>query len=285
MQLRQWRTWSTAALFGLTAVLIGTRTTAEELKGSAAAVAASEARLKRDVTFLASDECEGRGPVTKGLVLAGDYIANEFKKAGLKPGGVDGTYFQSFAVAGAKLDAPARFVLKSPSGVVMALHSGGDFNPLGISGSGKADAGIVFAGYGITGDIKVPKPPKPKDDSAMGDQKPEEKEEKYLYDDYASLDVAGKIVVVLRDAPRSANHNALDRMWKQRNGALARKIENADKHGVAAIVFVNDAGTAADGDDLMDFNFQAMASSSAKIPAFTIHRSLLQSMLASRGEA
>src|SRR3954453_18795681 len=41
----------------------------------------SEARLKRDVTFLASDECEGRGPTTAGLKIAGDYIADEFKKA------------------------------------------------------------------------------------------------------------------------------------------------------------------------------------------------------------
>ena len=105
MPHRRWQfQWFLLALLGLS-VLKATRTSAEELKTNAAAVAASEARLKRDVTFLASDECEGRGPTTKGLVLAGDYIANEFKKAGLKPGGVDGTYFQPFAVAGAKLDA------------------------------------------------------------------------------------------------------------------------------------------------------------------------------------
>jgi hypothetical protein len=40
----------------------------------------------------------------------------------------------------------------------------------------------------------------------------------------------------------------------------------------------------ADGDDLMDFNFHAMVGSSAKIPAFTISRSLLQIMLQSRSE-
>src|SRR5438067_12234581 len=113
MRSRQWRMLGGAAVLGLVIALVGVRTTAEELKANAAAVAASEARLKRDVTFLASDECEGRGPMTKGLILAGDYIANEFKKAGLKPGGVDGSYFQPFAVAGAKLDAPPQFTLKS----------------------------------------------------------------------------------------------------------------------------------------------------------------------------
>ena len=52
--------------------------------------------MKSDVTYLASDELEGRGPTTKGINKAADYIADEFKKAGLKPGGVDGTYFQPF---------------------------------------------------------------------------------------------------------------------------------------------------------------------------------------------
>src|SRR5262245_54681994 len=185
MRSRQWQWLGAASIVSLIATLVGTQSRAEELKTNATAVAASEARLKRDVTFLASDECEGRGPETKGLILAGDYIANEFKKAGLKPGGVDGSYFQPFAVAGAKLDSPARFVLTSPSGVQLTLDQGKDFNPLGISGSGKAkEAGLVFAGYGITGESRVPKTPKPKDDSAMGDPKPEEKEEKYVYDDY-----------------------------------------------------------------------------------------------------
>jgi hypothetical protein len=276
---------SAGAIFGLAVVLVSTPTRAEKLEANAKAIAESEARLKRDVTFLASDECEGRGPETKGLILAGDYIASEFKKAGLKPGGVDGSYFQPFAVAGAKLDSPPRFVLTSPSGVVATLDQGKDFYPLGISGSSKAkEAGLVFAGYGITGEIKIPKPPKPKDASAMGDPKPEEKEETFLYDDYAGIDVAGKIVVVLRDAPRPANPQALAPNWRNRNGALAQKILNAEKHGAAAIVFVNDRSMVADGDELMTFAWQSMSGSTAKIPAFTIHRALLQSMLRSKGQ-
>ena len=285
MRLRLWRMIGTATILGLFVAIISTRTAADELKANAKAAAESEARLKRDVTYLASDELEGRGPTTKGQVLATQYIADEFKKAGLKPGGVNGTYFQPFKVMGAKLDEPARFTVKSPSGVEMSFPTK-DASALGISGSGKAKAELVFAGYGITGEYKVPRPAKPKDDSAMGDPKPntEPKEDKYLYDDYAGIDAAGKIVVVLRDSPRSANHYALDRQWKVRNGSLNRKIENAEKHKAAAIIIVNDHGMVGDSDDLMDFNFHAMVGSSAKIPAFTIHRSLLQSMLASRGD-
>jgi hypothetical protein len=285
MQLRLWRMPATATILGLAVAVLSTRTTADELKTNAKAVAESEARLKRDVTLLASDECEGRGPTTKGLVLAGDYVANEFKKAGLKPGGVDGTYFQTFKVMGAKLDAPARFALKSPSGAQMAFPAK-DASALGISGSGQAKAELVFAGYGISAEFNVPKPPKAKDESAMGDPKPkaEDKFDKFPYDDYEGIDAAGKIVVVLRDVPRTANRFAVDPNWKGRNGSLQIKIQNAEKHGASAILFVNDYGMVTDGDDLMDFNFHATAPSSAKIPAFTIHRSLLQSMLDSRGE-
>ncbi|HXH62156.1 MAG TPA: M28 family peptidase [Fimbriimonadaceae bacterium] len=49
--------------------------------------------LKTHERFLASDALEGRGTPSFGLDMAADYIANQFKKAGLEPG-VDGTYFQ-----------------------------------------------------------------------------------------------------------------------------------------------------------------------------------------------
>src|SRR5438309_880072 len=61
----------------------------------------SEARLKRDIFYIASPECEGRGPTTKGLDRAADYIAGEFRKAGLKSASPDGGYFQPFTVDGA----------------------------------------------------------------------------------------------------------------------------------------------------------------------------------------
>src|SRR6202011_756842 len=87
--------------------------------GGASARAADdavEARLRKDVTFLASDECEGRGVATKGITLAADYIANEFKSAGLKPGGNNGSYFQPFpmATAAAKLDSTNTLRLHRP---------------------------------------------------------------------------------------------------------------------------------------------------------------------------
>jgi hypothetical protein len=49
---------------------------------------------------LSSDEYEGRAPGTKGEELAVTYLADQFKKAGLKPGNTDGTYFQNVPLVG-----------------------------------------------------------------------------------------------------------------------------------------------------------------------------------------
>src|SRR5262249_36156337 len=135
--------------------------------------------LKADIFFLASDECEGRGPNTAGFLKAGDHIATEFKKAGLKPGNPDGTYFQNFTINGALLEGQPELALKGPDGKALTLKQGADFDVLGYSLAGKLDAArVVFAGYGITSST---------------------------YDDYENLDVADKVVIVLRDIPRTGD--------------------------------------------------------------------------------
>lgn len=52
-------------------------------------------RIRKDVTYLASDKLKGRGTSTKGEKKAASYIAKEFKNAGLTPKGTDG-YYQPF---------------------------------------------------------------------------------------------------------------------------------------------------------------------------------------------
>ena len=47
--------------------------------------------MRKDIFFLASPECEGRGIETKGIEKAADYVASDFKAAGLKPAMKDGT--------------------------------------------------------------------------------------------------------------------------------------------------------------------------------------------------
>src|SRR5262249_50111512 len=135
-----------------------------------AAEKAVETRMLKDVTYLASDELEGRGVSTQGINLAAAYIAEQFKKAGLKPAGLDGSYFQPFTmVSGAsEPDGPSFLKLRGPLGQVIELKFGNDFQAVGMSTSGKVKAPLVFAGFGITS-------------------------EKAGYDDYKGIDVAGKI--------------------------------------------------------------------------------------------
>ena len=53
--------------------------------------------LKGHLSFIASDLLEGRGTPSRGLDLAAEYIAAQFRRAGLEPVGDDG-YFQTTAI-------------------------------------------------------------------------------------------------------------------------------------------------------------------------------------------
>jgi hypothetical protein len=218
---------------------------------------ACESRLRRDVTYLASDELEGRGVTTRGIDLAADYIATQFKQAGLKPAAADGSYFEPFAMAGAVLMAPAKLRLRGPGGQQIQLEAGTQFQPLGVSGSGEVRGPLVFAGYGITS------------------KDPE-------IDDYADLDAAGKIVVILRDTPRADNKFALSPNWRRKHGSLTEKMTNAAAHKAAAVLFVNDRDTARDGDDLLNFGYYAAGRAVLRmpdLPALHVRRSVIEAML------
>jgi hypothetical protein len=218
----------------------------------------SETRMRRDITFLASDECEGRGPGTRGIDKAADHIAAEFKKAGLKPGGSNDSYFQPFTLSAAILDKPGHLSLQGPLGQNIELRQGVQFWPMALGAAGSDRAPVVFAGYGITSD-------------------------KAKYDDYAGIDVVNKIVVLLRGAPQPADR---DRARELTSGAsFTRKIANAEKHQVAAVLIVNDADTARNGDDLLDFNYTAFGRSTAKVPVCHVRRAVLERMLPGGADA
>jgi hypothetical protein len=222
-----------------------------------------EARLRRDVTFLASDECEGRGPGTEGIEKAGQRIAAEFKKAGLEPGGPEGSYFQPFTTPSAILDEPAELTLiRTEGGAVertVHLHQGSQFWPMGLGDGGEADAAVVFAGYGITS-------------------------ERAHYDDYAHLDASGKVVVVLRGAPRPADRDTAHELFAA-GAPFTKKIENARKHGAVAVIIVNSGDSLKNGDVLLHFGYTAQERHPAQLPTLHGRRSVLEMMLPGGAEA
>jgi Peptidase family M28/PDZ domain/PA domain len=217
-----------------------------------------ETRMRRDITFLASDECEGRGVDTKGIDKAAAYIVVAFKEAGLKPGGPDGSYFQPFTIRGrALLQGSPTVRLRGPLGQEIELKAGDDFNVLGLSGSGKLTAPLVFAGFGAT--------------------VPEEK-----YDDYQGIDVGGKVVLLIRKLPRyTSTAVPFGKDRKDDYASFLSKVANAEQHKAAAVLIVNDNGDSASGDALLKFADLTQGVSSARVPVFHVRRSLAESILRS----
>src|SRR5437588_8924052 len=123
MMHKPWQRWTAlACLLTLSAFFLGQAWSQQP-------PLTAEQRMKRDITFLASDECEGRGPGTKGIDRAADYIADQFKKAGLKPAGPKGGYFQPFTIAAgqAKLKGKPALALRGPQGQRIELSPGAHF--------------------------------------------------------------------------------------------------------------------------------------------------------------
>ena len=175
-------------------------------------------RVGEEIEFLSSDELEGRGVETKGIHVAADYIREEFKKAGLKSGVEDGSYYQPFPVrlgVKAALDK-STLVLKGPYNEQIELACGADFMPMQIGGTGEVSGELVFVGYGINApDLD--------------------------FQEYEGVDVSGKVVVVLRHEPEQ-NDESSRFNGKDPSGFayVMTKITAAKLAGAAGILFVND---------------------------------------------
>src|SRR5512141_158810 len=72
-------------------------------------------RIKADIEYLSSDELEGRGTGAKGGDAAADYIASEFEKAGVKPAGDQGTYFQKVPMVGSTRNTASTLSIPDPT--------------------------------------------------------------------------------------------------------------------------------------------------------------------------
>jgi S1-C subfamily serine protease len=228
----------------------------------AEAPAAAEARLVKDLTYLTSDECEGRGITTKGINLAADYIARQFQQAGLRPGGPDGTYFQPFALTtGGRVGNNPQLVLTGPQGQTITLDPQRHFAVSLQGSSGQVTGPLVFAGYGITST-------EPK------------------YDDYAGLDVSGKVVVLLTGTPRRG-HRYADVFAAAADGrgsphaSLTTKLENAAKHRAAAVLVVNDQSALRFGDRLPRPVASLRSGEPARFPVVHVRRDVIDRVLLS----
>ena len=129
------------------------------------------------VEFLASDAMKGRDTGTAEHRKAADYVADQFKRAGLEPGGTKG-YFQPVGFRSRRINEEQSSLALVRSGAAaepVVLGDDATFS-MRIEPAPSVEAPLVFAGYGL--------------------QVPEVK-----HDDLAGLDLNGKIVVLLTGGP------------------------------------------------------------------------------------
>jgi len=69
----------------------------------------TENGLRTHLRFLSDDLLEGRGTGSRGLKIAGNYMAAQFEHSGVKPGGDNGTFFQTVPMVGYTANTPATF--------------------------------------------------------------------------------------------------------------------------------------------------------------------------------
>ena len=142
--------------------------------------ASGPARIEADVRFLADDLLEGRAAGTRGYDLAALYVANRYRAIGLAPAGDDGSYFQRVPLLEARRQREgAQFLVQRDDGE-LAFAFQDDFLP-GMNfnaGSHVLSAPLVFVGQAVHA-------------PDLG------------RDDFAGVDLRGKVAVYLSGAPAS----------------------------------------------------------------------------------
>ena len=172
----------------------------------------SASNLQKHISYLASDELDGRRTGTAGADEAARYVAGEFARLRLKPGVA--RYLQPFPyVAGVSLGPNNVLSFGRYSTKENSLQPGTDWLPLAFSANGKVAAGIVFAGYGLT-------------------------VAELHYDDFLGLNATGKIAIALQGTPDGDNpHGQFSTLENVRWKAIAARNAGAK----ALIVVARDA--------------------------------------------
>ncbi len=184
--------------------------------------------LARDQA-ISADAFEGRGPGTKNGEAAAQWLADELKRIGIKPGN-HGSYFQKVPTVVIALDNDkSRLSFTTPQGALTPKSPDEVtyWTPQYKSDTVKVtNSPLVFVGYGVVA--------------------PE-----YGWNDYAGVDVKGKTVVILVNDPGNEDANPDPKFFKGKAmtyyGRWTYKYEEAARQGAAAAIIVHETIPAAYG--------------------------------------
>jgi len=184
---------------------------------STAAASIDSEKIRAHVRFLSLDLLEGRGPGTRGDALAAEYIATQFALAGLVPAGDKGSYFQRVPLyAVHTIEDKTKFSFVGAKGEPVDLAYGTEIVSKDQTGQATAtiDAPIVFVGYGI--------------------HAPE-----YNWDDYAGVDVKGKIALIIVNEPPSNDDKFFKGKALTYYGRWTYKYEEAARRGAVGVLVIH----------------------------------------------
>lgn len=167
------------------------------------------AELRHHLSFIASDDLEGRRAGSPGADAAAEYIAREFERLDLVPAGDSTSYLQKFEFTSGVTLGSNNVAEVTITDARWTLVPGADYIPLGFSSSGSYRGEVVVAGYGIIA--------------------PERQ-----YDDYTGIDVKGKAVLLLRYHPDTGNRESPFNAYAD----LRYKTAKARELGAEAILLV-----------------------------------------------
>jgi len=215
--------------------------------------------LLAHIKFLASDDLKGRANGSPELERAGDYVAQQFKAAGLAPGEGDG-WFQPFDLIAGLTVGKGNALSFEYQGKKVSFVLGTSYYPLSAPGSESLPSvqlqhvPIVFAGYGIA----IPE---------LG------------YDDYSRLDVKDKAVLIFSHEPQE--HDTTSRLNGVRpmpQTTLQAKASLARSKGARALFVVSDPSHRIDEAPYKMFNGDPDAED-VGFPVLRVRRDELQPLL------
>lgn len=206
---------------------------------SAAMQAVSADQIRADIRFLSSDLLEGRGTGARGGDVAAEYIATQFELAGLKPMGDNGSYLQKVPMSGITTVAGTKLTVKTPK-ETLDLKQLDDAVITDESGQKVSDvkSDLLFMGYGITA--------------------PE-----YNWDDYAGVDVKGKVLLMLVNEPPSTDPKFFTGKALTYYGRWTYKYEHAAQMGAAGVILIHRTDMASYGWEVVRSSWSGERSSLA----------------------
>ena len=172
------------------------------------------------VIELSDDRYEGRGPASRGDVMARKYLADELGKLGLEPGAADGSWEQPFDLVGVTTEQPPTWTFNRGDDSLTLKQWDQFIVSSGVQAE-KAEVSIaelVFVGYGI--------------------QAPE-----YDWDDFKGQDLKGKILLIMNNDPDwdPKLFGGETRLWY---GRWDYKYQSAAKQGAAGAIIIHTAPSA-----------------------------------------